>query len=161
MAKDKKTPSQVDSKDPNKTNYYKINTEAVDRLVNADKMEIPKDDKKKFKDPAKEYRSGILDRIPAPVKALFVKFWFNGAVCFFIFWGLGLYLSDILDMIFVMAIVLGMVNDILTNGALRFIETIPNENNKWMMFPQKKYWTFIANIFYSFLVLFSVGYMNQ
>jgi hypothetical protein len=159
MAKNKNNSSNSNSE--KNTNYYKINTEAVDRLVNADKMEIPKDDKKKYKDPAKEYRSGILDRIPAPVKALFVKFWFNGAVCFFIFWGLGLYVADILDMIFVMAIVLGMVNDILTNGALRFIETIPNENNKWMMFPQKKYWTFIANIFYSFLVLFSVVWLYE
>ena len=154
MAKNKKNSANNNSEKD--TNYYKIHTDAVNRLVNADKMEIPKSESKKYKDPAKQYRSGILDRIPAPVKALFVKFWFNGAVCFFIFWGLGLYVADILDMLFIMAIVLGMVNDILTNNALRFVETLPHENNKWMMFPQKKYWTFIANIFYAFMVLFSV-----
>ena len=158
MAKNKKNPHHNSSEKD--ANYYKINTDAVDRLVNADKMDIPKQDKK-FKDPAKEYRSSFLDKIPAPVKALFVKFWFNGAVCFFIFWGLGLYIADVLDMIFVMAIVLGMVTDILTNNALRFVETLPHENDKWMMFQKKKYWTFIANIFYAFLVLFCVVWLYE
>lgn len=157
MSKKKNSSPRKSEKD---VNYYKINTEAVDRLVNADKMEIPKDEKKQ-KDPAKQYRSGFLDRIPAPVKALFVKFWFNGAVCYFVFWGLALYVADIFDMILVMAIVLGMVTDILTNNALRFVETLPYENNKWMMFPKRKYWTFIANIFYAFIVLFCVIWLYE
>ena len=158
MAKNKKNFSKNASE--KEASYYKLNTKAVDRLVNADKIEIPKNDKKQ-KDPAKQYRSGFLDRIPAPVKALFVKFWFNGAVCYFIFWGLGMYVNDMLDMIVAMAIVLGMVTDILTNNALRFVETLPYENNKWMMFPKKKYWTFIANIFYAFLVLFCVVWLYE
>lgn len=154
MAKNKKnTPSSSDK------NYYKLNTEAVDRLVNADKKDYSKD--KKLKDPAKQYRSGFLDRIPAPVKALFVKFWFNGAVCFFIFWGLSALIGNLLDTIFVLALVMGMVTDILVNNTLRFVETLPEENNKWMMFPQKKYWTFVANILYAFVVLFFVIWLYK
>ena len=76
MAKNKKIPPRNTEKDKD---YYKLNTDAVDRLVNADKKEYPKD--KKLKDPAKKYRTSFLDRVPAPVKALFIKFWFNGAVC--------------------------------------------------------------------------------
>lgn len=156
MAKNsKKSPRDTD-KDKD---YYKINTKAVDRLVNANNMDTSKN--KKLKDPAKQYRTGFLDRIPAPVKALFVKFWFNGAVCYFIFWGLGTIVTNYLDMIFVLAVVLGMVTDILVNNALRFVETLPGENNKWMMFPQKKYWTFIANIFYAFIVLYCVIWLYE
>lgn len=136
------------------TDHYKLNTKAVDRLVNANNMDIPKD--KKMQDPGKKYRSDFLDRIPSPVKALFIKFWFSGSVCYFIFWGLGLYVYDSLDMIFILSVVLGMVTDILVNNILRFIEVIPSENAKWMMFPKKKYWTFFANILYSFVVLTSV-----
>ena len=139
--------------------YYKLNTNAVDRLVNADKN-VPRSDKK-LNDPAKQYRTGFLDRIPAPVKALFIKFWFNGAICYFIFWGLGMVVSNYLDMIFVLAIVLGMTTDILVNNALRFVETLPGENDKWMMFTKKKYWTFIANIFYAFIVLFCVIWLYE
>ena len=90
------------------------------------------------------------------VKALFIKFWFNGAICFFIFWGLGLYVTSMLDMIFVLAVVMGMVTDILVNNAFRFLATYEGQNDKWMMFPKKKYWTFVANILYAFPVLVGV-----
>ena len=156
MAKNKNTSPRDTEKD---RDYYKLNTKAVDRLVNADKIDTSKVNK--LKDPAKQYRSGFLDRIPAPVKALFIKFWFNGAVCYFIFWGLGLYIPSYLDMIVVLSVVLGMVTDLLTNNALRFVETLPGENDKWMMFTKKKYWTFIANIFYSFIVLYCVIWVYE
>lgn len=141
------------------SNHYKLNTKAVDRLVNADKIEISPE--QKMKDPGKKYRSSILDNIPAIVKTLFVKFWFNGAVCFFIFWGLGMYVTDMLDMIVVLSIVLGMITDILVNNTIRFIEVVPGENAKFMMFPNKKFWTFFANIIYAGLVLICVIYFYQ
>ena len=156
MAKNK---NQSPKKHKSNASYYKLNTDAVDRLVNADKMDIPAD--KKLKDPAKQYRGDFLDRIPSHVKALFVKFWFNGAVCYFIFWGLGVYVYDHLDMIVIMSVILGMINDILVNNILRFIETMPGVNDKWMMFPKKKYWTFITNIIYSFVVLNGVVWLYE
>ena len=156
MAKNKSNSPRNTEKE---RDYYKLNTKAVDRLVNADKMEFPKDEK--LKDPAKKYRSDFLDRIPATVKALFIKFWFNGAVCYFIFWGLGLYIKDYLDMIFVLSVVLGVINDILVNNALRFIETLPHQNDKWMMFPKKRFWTFFANIIYSFVILNCVIWLYE
>ena len=105
MAKSKNNTPHDTEKDKD---YYKLNTKAVDRLVNAEKKDYSKD--KTLKDPAKQYRSGFLDRIPASVKALFIKFWFNGAVCYFIFWGLGLYLNDFLDMIVVLSVTKQNVN---------------------------------------------------
>ena len=156
MAKNNNNSSRNTEKDKD---YYKLNTQAVDRLVKSDKN-VPRSDNK-LQDPAKQYRTVFLDRIPAPVKALFIKFWFNGAICYFICWGLGMVVSNYLDMIFVLATVLGMVTDILVNNALRFVETLPGENDKWMMFTKKKYWTFIANIFYAFIVLFCVIWLYE
>lgn len=127
-----------------------LNTDAVDRLVNADKKTYadPK------ADPGKQFRSkGFLDKIPDPVKALFIKFWFNGAVCFFIFWGLGMIVTDLWDMLFIMAVVLGMVNDLLVNNTFHFFAITPGSNNKWMMFPQRKLWTLFANVIYAAVVL--------
>lgn len=131
---------------------YNLNLkrEAVDRLVNADKKTYPNTKV----DPGKQFRSkGFLDKIPDPIKAIFIKFWFNGAVCFFIFWGLGMLVTDLWDMLFVMAVVLGMVNDLLVNNTFHFFAITPGSNNKWMMFPQKKVWTLFANVAYSFVVL--------
>lgn len=138
-------------------NYYELKTDAVNRLVNADKKSYPKSKK----DPGREYRSGALRNIPSWVKALFIKFWFNGAVCFFFFWGLGLYVSDIIDMIFVIGVAHGVITDILVNNAFRFFESYDGENSKWMMFPKKRFWTFFANIIYSGVVLWCVVWMYE
>ena len=152
MAKKKSNKNHTPEK-KSTMDYYSLKTDAVDRLVNADKKTY---DKTKG-DPGKEYRSkGFLDKIPSWIKALFIKFWFNGAVCFFIFWGLGMYVTAMLDMIFVLAVVMGMVTDILVNNAFRFLATYEGQNDKWMMFPKKKYWTFFANILYAFIILFGV-----
>ena len=141
-------------KEKNTENYYKLNTDAVNRLVNAEKtVEEKAKQATLLKDPAKKYRSDFLDRIPAPVKALFIKWWFVAAIGYFFLLSYGLFI-DYLDMIVAVSVVLGVITDILTNNALRFVETIPGENNKWMMFPQKKYWTFIANILYAFVVFY-------
>ena len=137
------------------SNHYKLNTKAVDRLVNADKKDYSQ---QTLKDPAKAYRSGFLDRIPSSVKSFFIKFWFFGAICYFIFWGLGIFVPNLEDMIIILSISLGLVTDILVNNILRFIETVPGENRKWMMFPQKRYWTLFANIIYSFVIIFCVSW---
>ena len=61
-----------------------------------------------------------------------------------------------LDMLFVLGIVLGMVNDVLVNGVLRFMEPTPGANSEWMFFPKKKVLNFFLNILYCLLVAFCV-----
>ena len=56
-------------------------------------------------------------------------------------------------MIVILGIVSGMVNDILVNNAFRFFAVVPDGNNKWMMFPKKKFWTFFANILYCMVIM--------
>lgn len=129
---------------------YSLKSDAVNRLVNAKNKTYTKTNT----DPGREFRSkGFLDRIPSWIKAVFIKFWFAGAVCFFIYWGLGLYVWDAYDMIIILGVVSGMVNDILVNNAFRFFAIVPDGNNKWMMFPKKKFWTFFANIIYGMIIL--------
>lgn len=137
-------------------NYYDLKTDAVNRLVNADKLPRPAVNT----DPGKEFRSkNFLAKIPSWVKALFIKFWFNGAVCFFIFWGLGMLIPNILDMLIVFGVVLGLVTDIFVNNIFRFIENYPGQNKKWMLIPKKANWTIFPNVVYSIVVLFCVFYL--
>lgn len=133
---------------------YELKTDAIDRLVNADKKEYPKLTIEN--DPRRKYKRDFLDRIPSWIKALFIKFWFNGAVCFFIFWGLGIVIPNMENMLIVLGIVLGMVNDLLVNNVFRFFATVDGANDKWMMFPKKRYVNLFLNVLYSFAVLFSV-----
>ena len=154
MAKKKNKTVEVEEKIEN---YYDLKTEAVQRLLNAEKKEYPKTNK----DPGRAYRSSFIDKIPSWILALFVKFWFSGAVCYFIFWGLGLYIGNMEDMIVILAIVFGMVTDLGVNNVFRFFETYKGQNTKWMMFPQKGWWTFILNIPYALVVLLGVMWFYQ
>ena len=59
-------------------------------------------------------------------------------------------------MIIVLAISLGIVTDILVNNAFRFFAITDGANDKWMMFPKKRYVNLFLNMLYSFLVLIGV-----
>lgn len=129
--------------------YYKLNTDAVDRLAKANQGEARKVSDKELQ----QYKSSKLALIPIWAKALFIKFWFAGAVCFFFYWGLSAYLGSWLDQIFVFGIGLGIVTDLLTNNVLRFLSSDDKEYYPYMMFSSSKYWTFVANILYAFVLL--------
>ncbi len=133
--------------------YYKLKTKAVDDLVNADESNSPVVSQAELD----RYRSGSSKfRLPEWVKAVLIKSWFGGAVCFFILWGLGLYIPHQLDMLLVLGIALGLVTDILVNNIFRFFEKTPGANDRWMMFPKKGMGSFFLNILYCFVILFCV-----
>lgn len=149
MAKKKRGGS---SQTPTAEDYYDLKTKAVDDLVNADESNSPQVTDEELERFGGRKKSGI----PNWLKVCFIKFWFPASVCYFFFWGLSGYVADMLDLMFVTAIVLGMVTDILTNNVLRFFAQTEGGNDGWMMFPKKRFITFFLNIFYSFLLMFLV-----
>ena len=134
------------------TDYYKLKTQAVRDLVEADESNSPEVSEEELD----AYRSGPRLKVAGWVKLLFVKAWFAGAVCFFFIWGLGGYLAGLWDMLFVTGMALGIVTDLLTNNVLRFFEKTPGENDRFMMFPKNGYGSFLLNILYAYVVLFFV-----
>ena len=129
--------------------YYDLKTDAIDALVGAENDESETVSQEELN----HYRGKSKGKVPEALKIALIKFWFAGAVCFFIYWGLGLYVWDAYDMIIILGVVSGMVTDILVNNAFRFLAVVPDGNNKWMMFPKKKFWTFFANIIYSMIIM--------
>ena len=153
MAKNNKNMPQRSSRQLRDiSDYYKLNTKAVDDLVNAspeNAPEVPQEELEKYRS-----KSGI--HLPRWLKAVLLKAWFAGAACFFIFWGLGLYLTNLLDMMLVFGLALGLVTDLLVNNIFRFAARVPGENDSWMMFPKKGMIAFFLNILYAFVLLFCV-----
>lgn len=158
-------------------NYYDLKVDKVDELVAAlkgtdppaeqeeislkisdctgEEAEAPKKGKKEKEfDP---YKIDKLSRIPSWIKALFIKFWFAGAVCYFIMMGTGL--QDF-DAIIVTGVVMGIVVDVLVNPLFGYMNSDRKEYDKYIMlpFPFKKFWTFFVNIIYYVGVLFVVNY---
>lgn len=135
----------------NASEYYKLKTDAVDKLADSSSAPVvPDAEIKKYKSSAGKFR------LPAWLKVVFIKFWFGGMVCFFFFWGLGIYLGNDLDLMVVIAIGLGLVIDLLENHMLRFLEPEKGDYNKYMMFYARKFWTLFANIAYAAVLLFLV-----
>lgn len=132
--------------------YYKLNTKAVDRLASVNISNARKVSDKELS----KYNKSKLANIPPWIKASFVKFWFAGACCFFIYWGLGTYVTVQLDLLFILGLTLGVVNNLLVNNVLRYMAYPEDQYNKFMMNPSKKYIFFIADIFYSMICLFIV-----
>lgn len=133
------------------TDYYDLKKEAIQALAEADESNSPEVSEEELR----KYTSAKYT-IPQWVKALLIKFWFAGAVCFFFIWGLGIYMADVMDTLFVTGVAMGIVTDLLTNNALRFIEKTRGENERFIMVTKRGYASFILNILYSCFVLFFV-----
>ena len=147
-------------------NYYDLKIDKIDELVAALKDEPPAetgnisynvaeitgDDSEKNRqrefDP---YKVDKFSKIPAWLKALFIKFWFAGCVCYFIMFGLKI--ND-LDKLVLLGAVLGLVVDVLVNPLFRYMESDKKEYNAYMMFPFpfKAFWTFFTNVIYYIIV---------
>lgn len=137
------------NEDRSAASFYKLKTDAVDRLVNAkDAPEVSDKEIRKFTSKRKFH-------LPMWLKIVLVKFWFAGAVCYFFLWGLGIYLHGI-DLMVVLAIGLGVVTDLMVNRFLRNFETTDRENDKWMMVTTRKYWSIFINVLYAGLLLYCV-----
>lgn len=153
-------------------NFYDLKVDEVDELVailkgdkSAKQKEVITDiaeitgeevkSKKKKDRHFDPYKRDKLAMLPTWIKAIFVKWWFAGCVCYFIMLGLGSYISNNENLMLLTGLVLGIVVDIMVNPLFFFFESDAREYNNYIMFPFpfKKFWTFFANAIYYILVM--------
>lgn len=147
--KRKKQEKNVTEKQPTTAGYYDLKTDSIEKLVNSKNAPAVSDEE------IRRYKSRKGFHIPSWLKIVFIKFWFNGAICYFFLWGLGTYLVG-LDLMAALAIGLGVCNDLLVNHTLRHFEPEKGAYDKWMMIPCKKFWSVFLNVLYSVVVLFFI-----
>lgn len=159
--------------------YYDLKKDSIDELVAALKSDGTESDETSTSKPltkniaeitgeeekpggskkSKEfdpYRRDKLQFLPAWLKAIFIKWWSAGAICFFIMWGTGLVTEDA---VLVVGVVWGVVVDLLVNTVFRYMESDKKEYDNFMMFPfpLKAFWTFFTNIIYYIAVAYLVS----
>lgn len=158
-------------------NYYDLKSDKVDELVAALKDEpleangdlsmfisdctgvddpenMTRSGKQREFDP---YKIDKFSRIPVWLKAVLIKLWFAGMVCYFVMWGL--YINS-LDALVLTGGVLGLIVDVIVNPVFRYMESDRKEYNDYMMFPFpfRAFWTFFTNILYYVFVVIIVNY---
>lgn len=131
---------------------YTEKSKAIETLVTVSKENTPEYSPEELG----KYKRQSKIKLSVKSKALLLKLWFSGAVCYFIVWGLGMYIPSSLDLYFVVSLVMGFVVDILENNIFRFIAKEEGEYDEWMMFPRKGYISLVFNVIYAFLVVFAV-----
>lgn len=131
---------------------YNLKSDAVEELLDAETGEAPEYSQEELQ----RYRGRKGLKIPGTVKVLFIKAWFAGAVCFFFLWGLGNYIGNLIDMLFVVGVALGIVTDLLTNSVIRFIEETDGDYDCWMMYHKKGAVSLFVNILYAFVIIICV-----
>lgn len=175
------------NKETNIENYYDLKVDKVDELVSMLKGEdSPPDEPISYnveecigkeaasqgeettykKSKSKEfnpYKLDRLSRVPTWIKAVFIKWWFAGCVCYLINMGLGSVITNDENRMLLTGVILGIVVDVLVNPAMRYFQTDEREYDNYMMFPFpfKKYWTFFTNAVYYIVVAIVVMYMYQ
>lgn len=132
--------------------YYEMKSAAMDDLLDAKAGKS----KKYSMEELGKYRSHKGIHVADWVKIIFIKAWICGAVCFFFFWGLGSYIGNLIDMLFILGVALGFATDLLANSMIRFFERTPGANDRWMVFPPRKFISLVLNVLYSFLILWCV-----
>ncbi len=141
------------SKEETTASYYDLKKKAVEDLAGANEENTPEYSKEELG----RYRSkGGSFHIPDVLKILLIKFWFGASICYFFIWGLGGRIGSMIDTIVIVGIGYGIVTDLLVNNLIRFFEKTEGSFNKWMMFPRKKFVSFVLNILYSFVIVFLV-----
>ena len=97
-------------------------------------------------------QQGFLARIPYWIKAILLKYWFYGAICFFVLIGLGGAGATGENGAIVCGLIAGLVFDFIVYGIYRAMDSDKKESRYYVMYKSKKIWSVFVNIPYQLLV---------
>lgn len=129
--------------------YYRLKVKAVDDLVNANVENSPPVSRQELR----KYQSGPKVKLADWVKAILLKWWIAGTICYFFVWGLSTFNLNQWDLLLILGVVLGLATNLLTNNIYCFIAKTEGSYDRWMMFPKKGYIFYLLDILYGTLLV--------
>ena len=129
--------------------YYDLKTQAVEDLVTANEQNSPPVSAAELR----KYRSGPQVKLADWVKAIILKVWTGGMICYFFIWGLSTFTLNQWDHLLVLGIALGLVTNLITNNIYRFIAKKRGAYDRWMMFPKKGFIWLPLDIMYALVLI--------
>ncbi|MCR5742091.1 MAG: hypothetical protein K6G38_06505 [Gammaproteobacteria bacterium] len=160
MAKKKQEEKEVLS------DYYELKTDAAEELAHVyteeEKRKLDEENKNNpVEKNTKQFKSSFLSKIPTPIKACFFKYWTFGAICYFFYWGLGYYVTNMENLTLIVGIATGMLIDVLLTSAFLYFESDQKEYHPYLLCPVpfKKLWSLAINIPVYTIHAFSIYYV--
>ena len=128
--------------------YYQLKKQAVEDLATANEENSPPVPAAELR----KYRSGPKIKMSDWVKAILIKLWIAGMICYFFIWGISTIAINPWDQLLVIGITLGLATNLMTNNIYRFIAKTPGAYDRWMMFPGKKLYFLPLDVVYAILL---------
>ena len=97
-------------------------------------------------------QQGFLTRVPYCIKAIFIKYWFYGVICFFVLMGLGGAGANGENGAIICGLVAGLVFDFIVYGIFKLMDSDKKESKHYMMFKSKRFYSVLINVPYQFVV---------
>ncbi len=144
----KKQPARNPEGEKDTSAYYRLKKQAVEDLVTANEENSPEVPAAELK----KYRSGPKIKMSDWVKAILIKLWIAGMICYFFIWGISTIAINPWDQLLVIGIALGVATNLMTNNIYRFIAKTPGAYDRWMMFPWKKIYFLPLDVVYAILL---------
>ncbi len=110
----------------------------------------------KEKEIASYQKTSFFQKIPYWVKAIFLKYWFYGALFFFVAMGLSLKGENLAV---AGGLVGGLVFDFMYGNLLLLMETEPDQHDNFIIYKSKKIYSVIFNILFELAVFFGTAYL--
>lgn len=129
---------------------YRLHRQAIDDLATASPENSPPVSKAELR----KYHAAPRLRIADWVKAILLKWWAGGMICYFFIWGLSTFAMNPWDHLAVLGIALGLVTHLIVHNIFRFIARTPGAYDRWMMFPGRQLWNLPLDILYALLLVF-------
>lgn len=98
----------------------------------------------------KKYDKGFLNKVPYSIKAILIKYWFYGAVCFFSLMGFIGISGE--NAALVGGLIAGALFDIACYNILEMMDHDNNKSKYYMMYKSKKIYSVFINVVYQVAV---------
>ena len=151
MAKHMSSPTggKGEAPEQQERNYYKLNLQAVEDLVTANPENSPPVSRKELQ----KYHAAPRVQVADWIKAILLKMWFAGVICYFFIWGLSTMAINQWDQLVILGVALGGATNLLTNNIYRFVAKQKGAYDRWMMFPKKSLAYLPLDILYATLLV--------
>ena len=132
--------------------YYRLKKDAVEALVTANEENSPPVSAAELR----KYRAGPRVTLADWAKALLLKAWTGGMVCYFFIWGLSVLSLNSWDHLLILGLVQGAVTNLITHNVFRFLAKTPGAFDRWMMVSRKEIWFLPLDLCYGLLLVVCV-----
>ncbi len=103
-------------------------------------------------------KRGFIAGLPVWLKACVVKWWFAGAVFYFVGWGFFIQSADQLDLTFALGLALGAVTALLITRSLVFFENGRDNYRRYILCYSRRFFSVPVNLLYGVALSIAVSY---